>query len=212
MLMLKLKLQYFGYPMWRTDSLEKILLLGKIDGRKRKGWQRVRWLDVVIDSVDMSLSKLLVLVMDREVWCATIHEVAESDMTYWLNWTELNILMQKSYCTLKDTNYLCFIFHQRSESESRPVVSNSLQPWTVACQALVSTGFSRQEYWNGLPCPTPGDLPNPGIKHRSPDAFLALPDRLFTAEPPRKHISYAFGFNTRSLVDRLHKPLGFSKQ
>ena len=108
----KLKLQYFGHLVRRVDSLEKTLMLEKIEGRRRRGRQRMRWLDGITDSTDMSLSKLQELVMDREAWCASVHGITKS----------------------------------------------RTRPWTTAYQAPPSMGFSRQEYWSGLPLPSPWKL------------------------------------------------------
>ena len=105
-LMLNLKLQYFGHLMLRADSFEKTLMLGKIEGRKKRGWQRMGWLNGITDSMDMGLGGLWWLVMDREVWRVVVHGVAESAMTEWLNGTEMNVMLPKR----KANVYMLYFF------------------------------------------------------------------------------------------------------
>ena len=164
-LLLKLKLQYFGYMMRRDDSLEKTLMLGRIEGKRRRGQQRMRWLDSITDSMDMNLNKLWEILEEEKpgvLQSMGLHEPLNTSFIH----HELHSQIFQHACVCLFSRVWLFA-----------------TPWTVTCQAPMSMGSHRQEYWSGLPFPSPEDLPDPGMETTSP-VSPALVDGFFTTVLP----------------------------
>ena len=133
-LMLQVRLQYFGHVMGRNDSFEKTLVMGNIEGRRRRGWQRTRWLDVITDSMDMSLNKLLELVLDREAWCVAVHGVTKTQTWLIINWTEPKDCINKG---LKTSGW------NELKSLQTPGVGVRGHSLTLGACVLIPTGHSK---------------------------------------------------------------------